>query len=138
MLLPSDGVKGMKRFVVDSVIKAGAQPCPPTVVGVGFGGGADVAMSLAKKALLRPLGEANSEPKVARSERELFEAANMTGIGPMGLGGKTTVLGVHVDYAFRHPASFPVAVAFNCWAARRASARISGDGRVEYLAHKTE
>jgi fumarate hydratase subunit alpha len=67
---------------------------------------------------------------------ELFEAANLLGIGPMGLGGKTTVLGVHVNWAFRHPASFPAAVAFNCWAARRASARISGEGKVEYLTHK--
>lgn len=138
MLFPSEGVKGLKKFVVDAVIKAGAQPCPPTVLGVAVGGGADIALSLAKKALLKPLSEVNADPEIAKLEREILEAANMTGIGPMGLGGKTTVLGVHVDYAHRHPASFPVAVAFNCWAARRASARLSVDGTVEYLTRKLE
>jgi fumarate hydratase subunit alpha len=138
MLVPGEGIKGLKKFVIDAVIKAGAQPCPPTILGVAVGGGADVAMKLAKKALLRPLDEANSDRRLAEIEREILEAANMTGIGPMGLGGKITVLGVHVDYAHRHPASFPVAVAFNCWAARRASARINADGTVEYLTHKIE
>jgi fumarate hydratase subunit alpha len=136
MLAPSEGIRGLKKFVFDSVVKAGAQPCPPTVLGVAFGGGADVAMKLAKKSLLKPLDEANPDRKLAKIEREIMEAANMTGIGPMGLGGKTTVLGVHVDYAHRHPASFPAAVAFNCWAARRASARINADGTVEYLTHR--
>ena len=133
MLLPSEGINELKKFVVDAVIKAGAQPCPPTILGVAVGGGADVASSLAKKALLKPLSEANLDPTIARLERELLEAVNMTGIGPMGLGGKTTVLGVHVDYAHRHPASFPAAVAFSCWAARRASARIAADGKVNFL-----
>ena len=136
MLVPGEGVKGLKKFVIDAVIKAGAQPCPPTILGVAVGGGADAAMELAKKALLRPLGEANADRMLAKIEQETLEAANMTGIGPMGLGGKTTVLDVHVDYAHRHPASFPVAVAFNCWAARRASARLSADGTVEYLTYK--
>ncbi|MBS7633369.1 fumarate hydratase [Candidatus Bathyarchaeota archaeon] len=136
MLVPGEGVKGLKKFVVDAVIKAGAQPCPPTILGIAVGGGADIAMKTAKKALLKPLNEPNEDPELAKLEKEIFEAANMTGIGPMGLGGRTTVLGVHVDYAFRHPASFPAAVAFNCWAARRASARINADGSVEYLTHK--
>ena len=136
MLVPGEGINGLKKFVIESIIKAGAQPCPPTIVGVAMGGGADIAMKLAKKALLRPLNEPNPNPEIAKLERELYEAANMTGIGPMGLGGKTTVLGVHVEYAFRHPASFPAAVAFNCWAARRASARVRADGSVEYLTHK--
>lgn len=138
MLLPSEGITGLKKFVVDAVINAGAQPCPPTILGVAVGGGADVALSLAKKALLKPLNEVNADADIAELEAELLEAVNMTGIGPMGLGGKTTVLGVHVDYAHRHPASFPAAVAFNCWAARRASARIAADGRVEYLTRKIE
>jgi fumarate hydratase subunit alpha len=136
MLVPGEGIKGLKKFVIDAVIKAGAQPCPPTILGIAMGGGADISMKLAKKALLKPLNEPNPNPEIAKLEKEIFEAANMTGIGPMGLGGKTTVLGVHIDYAFRHPASFPAAVAFNCWAARRASARISSDGTVEYLTHK--
>lgn len=138
MLNPSEGMNGVKRFVVDAVIKAGAQPCPPTILGVAVGGGADVAMRLAKRALVKRLDEANPEPDLAKLEREILEAVNMTGIGPMGLGGKTTVLGVHIDYAFRHPASFPAAVAFSCWADRRASARIGADGEVEYLTHKEQ
>jgi fumarate hydratase subunit alpha len=136
MLNPGEGVKGLKRFVVDAVINAGAQPCPPTILGVAVGGGADTAMALAKQALLKPLGEANSDPQLAELERELLEAANITGIGPMGLGGDTTVLGIHVDYASRHPSSFPVAVAFSCWCDRRASARINGEGEVEFLTRK--
>jgi fumarate hydratase subunit alpha len=137
MLNPSEGIQGMKKFVIDAVIKAGAQPCPPMILGVAIGGGADVAMALAKQALLKSLGEANSDPQIAELERELLEAANMTGIGPMGLGGDTTVLGVHIDYAYRHPASLPVAVVFSCWCDRRASARISAKGEVEYLTHGT-
>jgi fumarate hydratase subunit alpha len=136
MLMPGEGVNGLKRFVIESIIRAGAQPCPPTIIGVAIGGGVDIAIKLAKKALLRPLNEPNPNPDIAKLERELQEAANMTGIGPMGLGGKVTALGVHVEYAFRHPASLPVAVAFNCWAARRASAKIFADGSVEYLTHK--
>jgi fumarate hydratase subunit alpha len=136
MLVPGEGINGLKKFVVEAVIKAGAQPCPPNILGIAIGGGADISMKIAKKALLKPLNEHNENPEIAKLEQEIFEATNMTGIGPMGLGGKTTVLGVHVDYAFRHPASFPAAVAFNCWAARRATARINADGTVEYLTHK--
>jgi fumarate hydratase subunit alpha len=133
MLNPSEGLKGVKRFVVDAVVKAGAQPCPPIILGVAFGGGADFAMILAKQALLKPLNENNGDPELAKLERELFEAINLLGIGPMGLGGDTTTLGVHVDYAYRHPASFPIAVAFSCWCDRRGTARINGKGEVEYL-----
>ena len=136
MLRPGDGVKGLKRFVVDTLIKAGAKPCPPNILGVAVGGGADITMKLAKRALLRPLDKPNPDPELTKLEKELYEAVNMTGIGPMGLGGKFTVLGVNVDYAHRHPASYPVAVAVQCWAARRASARIHPDGQVEYLTHE--
>ncbi len=138
MLTPGEGINGVKKFVVDAVIKAGAQPCPPTILGVAVGGTADLAMGLAKQTLLKPLSVANEDATIAELEHELFDAVNMTGIGPMGLGGKTTVLGVHVDFAFRHPASFPVAVVFNCWAARYASARIKVDGTIEYLTHKNK
>jgi len=136
MLKSSEGVKGLKKFVIDTIIKAGGKPCPPTIVGVGVGGGADIAMKLAKAALLKPIGELNPDPNIAEIERELYEAANMTGIGPMGLGGKFTVLDVKIEWAHRHPSSYPVAVAFQCWAARRASARINSDGTVEYLTHR--
>jgi len=135
MLTPSDGVVGLKKFVVDTVIKAGAKPCPPTVLGVAVGGGADIAMKLAKKTLLKPINETNPDPKLAKIEQELLETVNSTGIGSMGLGGKTTVLAVKLDYAHRHPASYPVAVVVQCWAARKASARIYSDGKIEYLTH---
>ena len=138
MLVPGEGIKGVKKFVVDAVLKAGAKPCPPNILGVSIGGGSDIAMKIAKKALLRSLNAANPDPEMAKLEKEILEAVNMTGIGPMGLGGKTTVLGVNIDYAYRHPASYPAAVAFNCWAARRASAKISSDGTVEYLTHKVK
>jgi fumarate hydratase subunit alpha len=132
MLKPSEGLGGMKKFVLDSVIEAGARPCPPTIIGVGLVGGPDLSMELAKMALLRPINSRNCDPKLAELEVELLEAVNMTGIGPMGLGGKTTALAIHVEYAHRHPASYPVAVAFQCWAARRASAKIQPDGSVTY------
>ena len=138
MLNPGQGIKALKKFVIDTVIRAGAKPCPPTVLGVAVGGGAEIAMKLAKATLLKPLNQPNPDPELAKLEQELREAANSTGIGPMGLGGKTTVLDVKVDYAFRHPASFPVAVVVQCWAARRASARIRSDGKVEYSTHKVK
>ncbi len=133
MLSPGEGLAGLKRFVVDAVVQAGGQPCPPTILGVAVGGGADEAMFLAKKALLRPLRDGNLNADAAALEHELLAAVNMTGVGPMGLGGKTSVLGVKLDFAFRHPASFPVAVVFSCWACRRASAKIGANGEVEYL-----
>ena len=136
MITPGEGVNGLKRFVIDAVIKAGAMPCPPTIVGVAAGGGSDISMKLAKASLLRPLNEPNPNQDLDKLEKELYEAANSTGIGPMGLGGKFTVLGVKIDYAHRHPASYPVAVAFQCWAARRSTARIHSDATVEYLTHK--
>jgi len=135
MLVPGQGVKGLKKFVVDAVIKAGAKPCPPNILGVGVGGGADIAVKLAKQALLRPLNQPNPNPEIAKLEKVLLESVNMTGIGPMGLGGKFTALGVNIEYAHRHPASYPAAVAFQCWAARRATARIYPDGKIEYLTH---
>ena len=136
MMKPSDGLMAVKEFVVDSVIKAGGMPCPPTIIGVGIGGGANIAVELAKQALMKPLDEVNPNLKIVELEHELYEAVNKTGIGPMGLGGDTTTLAVKVEYAHRHPASYPVAVAFQCWAARKATAVIHARGEVEYLTHK--
>jgi fumarate hydratase subunit alpha len=107
--------------------EAGGQPCPPTIVGVGVGGSAEVACLLSKKALLRPLDRPNKDRLLAGLEVRLTRAANGLGIGPMGLGGKTTVLGVHIEKASCHTASLPVAINLQCWAARRASARLVGD-----------
>lgn len=131
MLAPSDGMKGIKRAVVDHVIACGGKPCPPTVVGVGIGGGADVAMSLAKRALLREIGNHHSESEVAELEEELLTLINMSGVGPMGLGGRKTSLAVHVEYAFRHPGSLPVGIQVQCWADRRAKIHLSANGSIE-------
>ncbi|MEM3073501.1 MAG: fumarate hydratase [Nitrososphaerales archaeon] len=136
MLTPAHGLKGVKEFILQTVVKAGGNPCPPGILGIGIGGTADVAMKLAKEALLRPLGSRNPDPEVAKLEEELLEALNGLGIGPMGLGGKTTLLGVNIEVAYTHTAGLPVAVNYQCWAARRASARIYPDGRVEYTSHK--
>ena len=129
MSSPGRGIAGVKETVIDAVLKAGAKPCPPTIVGVGVGGGADIASVLAKKAAcLRKLSTKNPDPYLAKLEEELYEAINELGIGAMGMGGKHTVLGVHIEYAYRHPATYPIAVVFQCWAARRASAIVKSDG----------
>lgn len=131
MLKPGVGIEGVKDFVVDEMIKAAGNPCPPTVVGVGIGGGADLAMKLGKKALLRAVGKRHPDKTIASSEEELIKRINDSGIGPMGLGGKTTVLDVHIGKAHRHPASLPVGIAVQCWADRRATMVIHSDGSWE-------
>ncbi|MEE9151958.1 MAG: fumarate hydratase [Thermoplasmata archaeon] len=138
MLLPSLGLKGIKEFALNTIVNAGGKPCPPTIVGMGIGGSADISMKLAKEALLRPINIRNSEPQIAKLENELYEAINSLGIGPMGLGGKTTVLGVNIEYAYCHTASLPVAINLQCWAARKAVARINKDGSVEHITHSKE
>jgi len=130
-LVPAEGLAGVKRFVLDSVVQAGAQPCPPGVVGVGLGGTFDSCARLAKLAMARPVGSKNEDPQIAALERELLDAVNRLGIGPMGLGGDTTALAVHVETADTHISQLPVAVNFQCWAARRAHARLHADGTVE-------
>jgi len=127
MLKPGVGIEGVKNFVVEEMIKAAGNPCPPTVVGVGIGGGADLSLKLGKKALLRPVGVRNKDKNIAKIEEELIKRINASGIGPMGLGGKTTVLDVHVEKAHRHPASLPVGIAVQCWADRRARMIIHKD-----------
>jgi fumarate hydratase subunit alpha/L(+)-tartrate dehydratase alpha subunit len=132
MCVPADGVKGVKQFVLESIVGAGGKPCPPGIVGVGIGGSADYAMHLAKEAIMRPVGTRNPDAVVAQLEDELYELLNETGIGPMGLGGDVTVLQVHVEHADTHMTLNPVAVNYQCWAARRASAHVTADGTVEY------
>ncbi len=132
MLIPADGVAGVKRFILECIVEAGPKPCPPTIVGVGLGGTADLCAALAKRAVLRPLGTHNDDPVVAALEDELLGAANELGIGPMGLGGRTTVLGVNIEHAHTHITQNPVAVNLQCWAARRASAVVTAAGDVTY------
>lgn len=121
MLLPGEGIDGIKKFFKKTIISAGGKPCPPTVIGVGIGGSSDMVMKLAKKALLRPIDEKNPDQRLAYLEDELLSIANDTGIGPMGLGGNTTVLGVNVELADTHTAGFPVGICVQCWAARHAT-----------------
>ncbi len=118
MLRPTEGVEGIKQFVLECVRKAGANPCPPVVIGVGIGGDFEKAALLSKKALLRPVGNPNVKLELASLEIELLKAVNRTGIGPEGLGGKVTALAVHVESFPCHIASLPVAVNINCHAAR--------------------
>jgi fumarate hydratase subunit alpha len=138
MLIPSQGLKGIKDFALNTIINAGGKPCPPTIVGFGIGGSADISIKLAKEALLRAINIRNSDQQIAELESELQEAINSLGIGPMGLGGKTTVLGVNIEYAYCHTASLPVAINLQCWAARKAVARLHNDGSIEYISHPKE
>jgi len=119
MLNPNEGFVKAKKLIVEHIINAGGKPCPPTIVGIGIGGGADICLSLAKKALLRKVGVRHKEKQIAKMEKELIELINKTGVGPMGMGGGTTVLDVHIEYAHRHPASFPVGLVLQCWADRK-------------------
>ncbi len=121
MALPGDGVDGIKRFVLDTVIAAAGKPCPPVIVGVGIGGTSDLAMKLAKKALLRNIGVSSAEERIAALESEILNLINSTGIGPMGLGGKTTALDVKIELADTHTAGLPIGVCIQCWAGRHAS-----------------
>jgi len=131
MLPPGVGLKGIQKAVVDHIVACQGKPCPPTIVGVGIGGGADIALKLGKKAVLRPIGSAHPEAVVASFERDLLELINRTGVGPMGVGGATTSLAVHVEYAHRHPASLPLGILIQCWADRRAHVRLAADGTIE-------
>jgi len=131
MLVPADGVNGIKRFVLEQVVGAGAKPCPPTIVGVGIGGSSDLCMTLAKKATIRPLGTVHHDPQLAELEKELCHAINQTGIGPQGLGGATTALAVHIESAWTHITCNPVAVNLQCWRAERRRAKLWPDGTVE-------
>ena len=122
MLTPSEGVKGIKRFVIDTVDKAGSNPCPPVIVGVGIGGTVEMTALIAKKALLRTVGEHNPNPEVAKLENELLEEINNLGIGPQGFGGRITALAVNIETFPAHLASMPVAVNIQCHAARHKEA----------------
>jgi fumarate hydratase subunit alpha/L(+)-tartrate dehydratase alpha subunit len=128
MLIPADGINGIKRFVVDAAIKAGGKVCPPTILGVGLGGTSDVCMHLAKVAATRPIGTRCEDADGAALEIELAEAVNSLGIGPQGLGGDSTAFAVHVELAATHITMNPVAVNVQCHSARRASATFTSAG----------
>ena len=124
MLTPSDGIEGIKRFVVQRVRESGSNPCPPTIVGVGIGGTFEQAALLAKKSLLRSLGSKNPDQELDKLESEILTEINKLGIGPQGLGGRTTSLAVHILMMPCHIASFPLAVNIQCHAQRHKEAEI--------------
>ena len=132
MAVPADGVDAIKMFVVDCVLDAGGKTCPPTIVGVGVGGTADLCVHLAKRAATRPLGTRCADEAGAKLEAELTEAVNLLGVGPQGLGGDATAFAVHVELAATHITMNPVAVNMQCHSARRASATIAVDGGISY------
>lgn len=133
MLVPAQGMEGVKKFIIDSVYAAGGQPCTPSVVTIGIGGTFDQNAKLTKIAMIRPVGRPSPDPLVAELEKEIFEAVNATGIGPMGFGGDTTTFAVHIELADVHETQNPVSVSLQCWAARRSGMRIFGDGTYEFI-----
>lgn len=124
MLKPADGAQGVKDFVINTAVEAGPNPCPPIIVGVGIGGTMEMSAVLSKKALLRTVGEHNEDPRYAKLEAEILEAINKSGIGPAGLGGRTTALAVNIEYYPTHIAGLPVAVNICCHASRHAEITI--------------
>ncbi len=130
---PGGGSTAVLRAVLAHVVRVAPRACPPVVVGVGIGGTADLALRLAKRALVRRLDEHHADPSIAAFESELLDAVNRSGIGPMGLGGACTALAVHADFAYRHPASLPVGVALQCWVDRRVTVRIPASGIAEVV-----
>ena len=122
MLKPADGREGIIKTVLNAVDEAGGKPCPPVIIGIGIGGTAETAMLLAKKSLLRPVGKPSIDPETAELERDLLMQVNDLGIGPLGLGGRTTALAVHVDVLPCHIASLPLAINFQCHSARHREA----------------
>ena len=124
MLKPSDGIEGIKKFIIDTVSEAGPNPCPPIVVGVGIGGTVDKCAQIAKKALFRDLGNYNEDTNIENLEKELLIEINKLGIGPQGLGGNTTALSVHIETFPTHIAGLPVVVNINCHASRHKKAVI--------------
>lgn len=120
MLKPADGIEAVKDFVYNTVVNAGGNPCPPTIVGVGIGGNAEKALLLSKMALGRPVGSAHEDERYAALEKELLERINASGVGPQGFGGLTTALAVHIEHFPTHIAMLPVGVTLNCHVARHA------------------
>jgi fumarate hydratase subunit alpha/L(+)-tartrate dehydratase alpha subunit len=128
MAIPAEGVDAIRTFVVDCVLAAGGKTCPPTIVGVGLGGTADLCVALAKRAATRPLGSTCSDAAGATLEQELSAAVNELGVGPQGLGGDATAFAVHVEIAATHITMNPVAVNMQCHSARRARATFTPSG----------
>lgn len=136
VLTPSAGYEGIVRFVFDAVIDYGVNACPPLIVGVGIGTDAPTAAKLSKKALLRPIGTASDNPRAAEMEKQLKDGLNAVGIGPQGLTGSATVMGVNIEYMAHHPATLAAGVSLGCWATRRGTIRFGSDLSYEILSHR--
>lgn len=137
MLNPGEGLEGIKKSIINSTIDAGSKGCPPYTLGVGIGGGEDIAMILAKKALIVPPKKRNNNNELGKMELDLIKGLNKLGLGAMGLGGDSTILDVHVLNSARHPASLPLGLSFNCWALRYTTVRLFDD-KIEIISHKRE
>lgn len=136
-LPPTTPEMSLRKAVVETVLGAGGKPCPPTVIGVGIGSTMSRAGLLAKKSHMRAVGERHAERSIARLERAILKDVNALGLGPMGLGGRTTALDVHIEYAACHTASLPVAINLQCWAARGSFVSIDANGRTRFSARRS-
>ncbi|MDR2090490.1 MAG: L(+)-tartrate dehydratase subunit alpha [Clostridiales bacterium] len=129
VLMPLEGYAGAVKFVFDTITEWGVNACPPLIVGIGIGACAPTAAMLSKKALLRPLGSENPNQKAAETEKRIKDGLNSIGIGPLGMSGKESVLGVNVEYAAHHPATLAVGLSVGCWATRRGKITVGADGK---------
>lgn len=136
VLMPLEGYEGIVKIIFDQMTSYGVNACPPVLLGVGIAGSAEVAAKLSKKALLRPVGSHNPNPKARLMEEELEKGLNELGLGPGGLSGKMSVMGVNIEQAARHPATLAVGINTACWAHRRACIKIKPDFSYEFLTHK--
>ena len=136
VLMPLEGYDGIARLVFDQMTSYGVNACPPCLVGIGIAGSAEVAAKLSKKALLRPVGSHNPNPKAAKMEDDICEGLNKIGLGPGGFGGKMSVMGVNIEQAARHPATLAMGLSTACWAHRRAGIRIGPDFTYDFFTHK--
>jgi len=136
VLMPLEGYEGVVKFVFDQITSYGVNACPPLLVGIGIAGSVEVAAKLSKKALLRPLGSHNSNPRGAELESRIEAGLNEIKIGPGGITGESSVMGVHIEQAARHPATLAVGLSTGCWAHRRALIKINADMEYEIISHK--
>ena len=135
-LMPSAGYEGVVQYVFDTIVDWGINACPPLLVGIGIAGSVENAALLSKKAILRPIGSSHPNPKGAELEKRLEKGLNELGLGPQGLSGKSTVLGVHIESAARHPSTISAAINIGCWAHRRGTIRIKGDLSYDTISHR--
>lgn len=135
-LMPAAGYEGVVQFVFDVITSYGINACPPLLVGIGIGGSIDVAANLSKRALFRPIGSRHPDPQGAEMEILIEKGLNEIGIGPQGVSGENSIMGVHIEKAARHPSTISVAVSVGCWAHRRGTIHINEDMSYEILSHK--